>query len=60
MNGVVVKCEKHWGNKVEYIHYNMIFQQLKYTNIYFDSLRNVQCPKLIQGTIHIDGVKSPF
>lgn len=28
MYGIIVKCGKQWGSEVEYIHYNMIFQQL--------------------------------
>ena len=42
MYGIIVKCGKQWGNEVEYIHYNMIFQQLNYVNnMCFDSLRYV-------------------
>ena len=41
MYGIIVKCGKQWRSKVEYIHYNMTFQQLKYVNMCFDSLRYV-------------------
>ena len=44
MYGIIVKCGKQWGSKVEYIHYNMTFQQQKYVNMCFDSLRYVQFP----------------
>lgn len=46
--------------KFNILPHDKIFQQLKYANLCFDSLRNVKFLQLVQETIHTDGFLRVF